>query len=233
MCPTLVQRGLRSLSRGLVVARDVKSTSVTAAGKHAPAADPPDIIQLKEELRQRIRETRYAMPLDEYRRTSEAIELGVIKTPEFGVATRVCCYVHKESTREPATDAILRAVLADPGKGLVVPITRIKEGRIDLSVVDDLADLRPSTFGVPEPAHECIIDPSTVDLVIVPCLAVDGRGFRLGYGKAFYDKLLAAIPAGMPAIAMAFEFQVFPEIPAAPHDKAVSVIVTEKRVIRC
>jgi len=199
----------------------------------ASGEDPACIVQRKEELRQRIREKRYVMPLDEYRRTSEAIELGVIKTPEFAAAREVCCYVHKETTREPATDAILRAVLADPGKVLVVPITRMKEGRIDLSVVDDLTDLRPSTFGVPEPAHEHVIDPSTVDLVIVPCLAVDLHGFRLGYGKAFYDKLLSAKPAGVPAIAMAFEFQVFPEIPAAPHDKPVSAIVTEKRVIRC
>ncbi|MEX2727254.1 MAG: 5-formyltetrahydrofolate cyclo-ligase [Candidatus Sigynarchaeum springense] len=203
------------------------------AGIQATPVGSIDVVQQKEELRQRIREKRYIMPLDEYRRASESIELGVIKIPEFSAASKVCCYVHKETTREPATDAILRAVLADPGKELVVPITRIKEGRIDLSVVDDLTDLRPSTFGVPEPVHECIIDPSTVDLVIVPCLAVDLRGFRLGYGKAFYDKLLSAIPAGVPAIAMAFEFQVFPEIPAAPHDKPVSAIVTEKRVIRC
>ncbi|MBN2153579.1 MAG: 5-formyltetrahydrofolate cyclo-ligase [Candidatus Lokiarchaeota archaeon] len=216
-----------------MVKRDVNSTSIKAAGKHAAAPDPGGIVEQKEELRQRIREKRYVMALDEYRRTSEKIELGVIKTPEFAAAREVCCYVHKESTREPATDAILRAVLADPGKELVVPITRVKEGRIDLSIVDDLADLRPSTFGVPEPVHEYIIDPSTVNLVIVPCLAVDRRGFRLGYGKAFYDKLLSAIPAGVPAIAMAFEFQVFPEIPVAPHDKPVSAIVTEKRVIRC
>jgi 5-formyltetrahydrofolate cyclo-ligase len=211
----------------------VKATTLKAAGKHAAGAQPLDIVQQKEELRQKMRGTRYNMPLETYRRDSDAIQLGVIKTPEFEAARRVCCYVHKESTREPATDAILRAVLADPSKELVVPITRVKEGRIDLSVVDDLSDLRPSTFGVPEPAHECIVDPSAVDLVIVPCLAVDHRGIRLGYGKAYYDKLLAAIPTGVPALAMAFEFQVFPEIPAASHDKPVSAIVTEKRVIRC
>lgn len=173
------------------------------------------------------------MPVDEYQHLSDAIQLRVIKMPEFAVARRACCYVHKESTREPATDAILRAIIADPGKELVVPITRVKEGRIDLSLVDDLSDLRPSTFGVLEPAHECIVDPSTVDLVIVPCLAVDTRGYRLGYGKAFYDKLLAAIAPTVPAIAVAFEFQIFPEIPIAPHDKPVSLIVTEKRTIRC
>jgi 5-formyltetrahydrofolate cyclo-ligase len=204
-----------------------------ADGKHSAGAQPRDIVQQKEELRQKMRDTRYNMPLEEYRHISEAIQLGVIKTPEFEAARRVCCYVHKEKTREPATDAILRAVLADPSKELVVPITRVKEGRIDLSVVEDLSDLRSSTFGVPEPAHECVVDPSTVDLVIVPCLAVDHRGIRLGYGKAYYDKLLAAIPTGVPALAMAFEFQVFPEIPAALHDKPVSAIVTEKRIIRC
>ena len=215
-----------------MVARDVNATTSKSAGKHAPAAVSSNIDSQKAELRQKMRDARYNMPLEKYRRTSDAIQLGVIQTPEFEAARRVCCYVHKESTREAATDTILRAILADPSKELVVPITRVKESRLDLSVVDDLADLRPSTFGVPEPAHECLIDPSTVDLVIVPCLAVDRRGIRLGYGKAYYDKLLAAIHAGVPALAMAFEFQVFPEIPAAPHDKPVTAIVTEKRVIR-
>jgi 5-formyltetrahydrofolate cyclo-ligase len=127
-----------------MVARDVNATTIKAAGKHAPAENPPNIDQQKAELRQKMRDVRYTMPLEKYRRTSDAIQFGVIKTPEFEAARRVCCYVHKESTREPATSAILRAILADPGKELAVPITRTKESRLDLSLVDDLADLCPS-----------------------------------------------------------------------------------------
>jgi len=192
-----------------------------------------DIVEQKAALRQKMRELRYMLPLGEYHRMSEAIESNLLATPEFRTAKHVCCYVHKESTREPETITILHAVLADTKKVLVVPITRVKDDRLDLSVVQDLGDLVPSTFGVAEPVHEKLVKSDYVDFIIVPCLAADLHGIRLGYGKAYYDKLLSVIPKRVAAFALAFDFQVLPNIPSAAHDKHITAIVTEKRIIRC
>jgi 5-formyltetrahydrofolate cyclo-ligase len=204
-----------------------------AGSKGMAGLEDQTIVQQKVELRQKMRDARKAMAQGQYQKISAAIERKILDSPEFKAARRICCYVHKAETREPATDVILRSIVGDASKELVVPITRVKESRLDLSLVRDLSDLKPATFNVPEPVHESIIDPATLDLVIVPCLAVDTRGMRLGYGKAYYDKLLAILPPRVQTMALAFEFQVFPEIPAAHHDKPVKVVVTEKRFIRC
>ena len=68
-----------------------------------------------------------------------------------------------------------------------------------------------------------------LDVIIVPGAAFDARGNRLGYGAGFYDKLLSAFKKL--TIAVAFEEQIVPKVPADPHDVPVQKIVTEKRII--
>ncbi|HEY4119157.1 MAG TPA: 5-formyltetrahydrofolate cyclo-ligase [Byssovorax sp.] len=68
-----------------------------------------------------------------------------------------------------------------------------------------------------------------LDVIVVPGLQFDARGFRLGYGKGFYDRALAARPAGALAIGVAFEFQLAPDLPSTPNDVAVDLVVTDER----
>ncbi|HME52216.1 MAG TPA: 5-formyltetrahydrofolate cyclo-ligase [Candidatus Lokiarchaeia archaeon] len=210
-------------------------TSITGKStcKHAGGNDPANLLEQKEALRQKVKEQRYTMPIDTYQWLSMAIERRMMATKEYKAARRVCAYVHKEATREPATDAILLDVLANPEKELLVPITRVADCKLDITRLVNLEDLQPSTFDVLEPINEDLVAVDTIDIAIIPCLVVDTYGNRLGYGKGYYDKLLSELPASVPVFALAFEFEIVPSIPVTSHDKPVSAIVTEKRIIRC
>jgi 5-formyltetrahydrofolate cyclo-ligase len=74
------------------------------------------------------------------------------------------------------------------------------------------------------------VDPKSIDLVMVPGVAFDRRCARMGHGKGYYDKLLENTRPETPLIALAFECQLFPEIPVAPHDVFMNKIITEKAV---
>jgi 5-formyltetrahydrofolate cyclo-ligase len=71
-----------------------------------------------------------------------------------------------------------------------------------------------------------------LDLVVVPGVAFDPQGNRLGWGAGYYDRLLAQVRADAPIVALAFECQIVPAIPPESHDVPVDVIVTEQRIIR-
>jgi 5-formyltetrahydrofolate cyclo-ligase len=73
--------------------------------------------------------------------------------------------------------------------------------------------------------------PETLDLALIPGVAFDLRGGRLGFGAGFYDRLLSRLPLDIPTVGLAFDFQVIPRLPLQPHDMVLGAIVTERRVI--
>lgn len=95
--------------------------------------------------------------------------------------------------------------------------------------------LQRGAFGIQEP------DPASpqlaadqVDLILVPCVACDRRGYRLGYGGGFYDRLLSSAPwQGKPAIGILFEFACLPELPIDPWDQPLQAICTESQLFFC
>jgi 5-formyltetrahydrofolate cyclo-ligase len=90
-----------------------------------------------------------------------------------------------------------------------------------------------TSFGAMEPAGGRELDPSELDLVIVPGVAFDRSGNRLGFGAGYYDRFLPRTRAGVPKIAIGFALQVLPEVPTGRTDHRVDAIVTESEVIRC
>jgi 5-formyltetrahydrofolate cyclo-ligase len=95
------------------------------------------------------------------------------------------------------------------------------------------APLIPGQYGIPEPAAEAeILEPSEVDLILIPAVAGDSRGYRLGYGAGFYDRLLS-LPdwSGIPTVGILFDFAYLPELPTDPWDQKLSAICTETRTI--
>jgi 5-formyltetrahydrofolate cyclo-ligase len=91
--------------------------------------------------------------------------------------------------------------------------------------------LRKSAMGVmePLPSAERLL-PSSATLVVVPALAIDARGFRIGYGKGFYDRFLAAHSEVM-SIGVAYDFQLISESPVTTGDVPVSTVVTDTRTL--
>ena len=102
-----------------------------------------------------------------------------------------------------------------------------------------LDELEPGYKGIPEPKVSLrsdpmrIVLPETIELAIVPGLAFDRKGKRLGRGAGFYDRFLPKLPSAAIVIGLAFECQVFDSIPTEPHDRAVNILVTESTVRYC
>ena len=141
---------------------------------------------------------------------------------------------------EVMTEGIVKRALT-LGKRVVVPVVSgEKEGLIFSELKQYPEEVEPGTLGIPEPRKEFVrkVDISTIDLFVLPGVAFDVQGNRLGYGAGFYDRILGrTIPkhvmGEVPRVALAFEIQVVDCIPSSVHDMQVHKIVTEKRVIEC
>ena len=124
----------------------------------------------------------------------------------------------------------------DKGKRVVIPFIRSKDRAIILSEVKDIdKELEPSTFGILEPAKGYLrpVPYNEIDTVVVPGVAFDAKGGRLGYGGGYYDRLLINVNRKAHLIGLAFEFQILKEVPQQSHDIVLESIITEKRIINC
>lgn len=119
--------------------------------------------------------------------------------------------------------------LADAGARLLFP--RVRGDQLELVAAADLPSLVLGYRGVREPAGPAI-DPEVVDVAIVPGVAFDVHGGRLGQGGGHYDRLLAALPEDRVRIGVCFACQVVPRVPREAHDRSVDVVVTEAGVHR-
>ncbi|HET6464357.1 MAG TPA: 5-formyltetrahydrofolate cyclo-ligase, partial [Nitrospiria bacterium] len=120
------------------------------------------------------------------------------------------------------------------GKRVTVPKMEPASKRLLLSELKDpTRELSPGPIGIPEPKPEAIrpVEVDRMDLFIVPGIAFDQRGNRLGQGAGYYDRLLTPVAERIPIIGLAFEIQVVERVPTGDHDIRVNWIVTEKRVI--
>jgi len=156
---------------------------------------------------------------------SAEIENRLFRLPEFRSASVVMLFASFQS--EVETHHLIRRALAE-GKRVVLP--KVKGKDLELREIENFdRDVSPGAWGIPEPDHGRRAELREVGLIVVPGAVFDERGNRVGYGGGFYDKLLASYP-GM-TIALAFELQIIPSVPADPHDIPVKKIVTEKRII--
>jgi 5-formyltetrahydrofolate cyclo-ligase len=169
---------------------------------------------------------RRELSLVEKKSYDAAILEKTIQRDEWKKATSVCVYA---SLSEEVDTFNLIKSLFDTKKCVVVP--RVRENcEIELFQITSFDDLSLGTFGVLEPMKQCKrIDTSSVELFIVPGLAFDRKGNRLGWGKGYYDHLLESVT--VPKIALSYSFQVEDEIPYDTHDIRMTTIITEKEVI--
>jgi 5-formyltetrahydrofolate cyclo-ligase len=180
---------------------------------------------LKRSLRKQAAEARDNLPLDVRRVKSREIEQRLLSLPEFQAADVIMFFASFRS--EVETEPMIRHALAT-GKRVVLP--RVKGRQLALFEIKDFdKDVSPGTWGIPEPVESHPVPLTEIDLIITPGAAFDESGNRLGYGAGFYDRMLLSFP-GM-TVALAFEAQIMPRVPADPHDVPVKKIVTEKRVI--
>jgi 5-formyltetrahydrofolate cyclo-ligase len=105
-------------------------------------------------------------------------------------------------------------------------------GTMEAADYPEGCELHPGPYKIPQPLGTEAVPLGELDVVIVPGVAFDESGYRLGFGKGYYDRFLAQPEVRAVKVGLAFDFQVLPEIPRAPSDVAVDAIATEKRVIR-
>ena len=163
---------------------------------------------------------------DNRRRRSEAIRRKVFRLTAFRRARTVCCYV--ALPYEVQTWRMIEEMLAR-GKRVVVPVARPGTKRLQLSEVQDPgAELAPGAHGVLEPAPSTLrpVRARDVDLVLVPGLAFDRRGYRLGHGHGYFDRFLARLPKTTTTVGLAFRFQLLDRLPTAAHDHAVQTVLS-------
>jgi len=111
--------------------------------------------------------------------------------------------------------------------GRRVALPRV-EGRIIVAVAYRSGDVvKPSSFGALEPAGGEKVAPEEVDVVIVPGLAFDRSGHRVGYGRGFYDRFLGALPPDALTVGICFSVQLVDEVPHGRGDRPVDLVVTE------
>lgn len=166
-------------------------------------------------LRRRMRMVRDLV--DDHLMRSVDLWGQVAVLPEYRSARTVMAFVGCKG--EPDTDPLFARLAAD-GKRLVLP--RVEGQR--LVVGEGSAARVTSDFGVSEPQGPAI-DPSEIDLVIVPGLAFTDRGARLGYGGGYYDRFLAELPA-VPTVAVCFSEQLVDELPTDGHDVLVQRVIS-------
>jgi 5-formyltetrahydrofolate cyclo-ligase len=148
--------------------------------------------------------------------------------PEYQAANAVMFYVDVRT--EVRTRHDLQAAL-DSGKKIVVPWCL--DGELELFHLENIDELELGMYKILEPRSELreveskSVDVTELDLIMVPGVAFDRRGARMGHGKGYYDKLLQHARPDAPLIALAFECQLFAEIPTEDHDIFMDKILTE------
>lgn len=149
---------------------------------------------------------------------------SVLQMEEVRKAESVFCYV---SFRSEVDTAPLLEALWKAGKVTAVP--KVDKEQMAFYEIHSMDDLVCGYCGIPEPKPGCALM-KKADIIIMPGLAFDTEGHRLGYGGGFYDRFLAATPHGW-KLALAFEEQIQPEIPSEKQDIRVDGIVTDRRKI--
>ncbi|BBL78785.1 5-formyltetrahydrofolate cyclo-ligase [Rubrobacter xylanophilus] len=149
---------------------------------------------------------------------------------EYRAAGVVLAYAGVGS--ELDTAGFLRGVIGS-GRRLVLPRVNREERRLELYEVEDPGrDLVPGVWGIPEPDPERTrrVGFEEVEFVLVPGVAFDRRGGRLGHGAGYYDRLLGGARSLPPLVGAAFEVQIVECVPMEPHDVFVDLVVTERGV---
>ncbi|MFN2614212.1 MAG: 5-formyltetrahydrofolate cyclo-ligase [Actinomycetota bacterium] len=186
-----------------------------------------DVPTRKDIVRRTVLAKRSRLDADERRaRALEASE-RLLALPEIARATSVVAFVSIRS--EIPTEPLLTALLE---KDVMVLLPYVADdGALQAAAVGSTTELEPGYRGIPEPRARIPVEPSSADAVVVPGVAFDERGRRLGYGGGFYDRFLAGC-GSTPTIGFCFEMQVVEDVPVAAHDLGVDLVVTDERTIR-
>lgn len=181
---------------------------------------------IKEELRTEMRAKRRELTIKEVDCRSEIICNNLFTLENVNNAAVICTFL--SAFKEPDTFRIIEK-LWKKGCKVVVPITDMENVSLSLSYIDGMADLKKGAYGISEPSAIKEANAADIDLILVPGLAFDRNGGRMGFGKGYYDRLLESSNAIK--IGICYDFQLLDNIPTEPHDIPMNIIVTDKEIL--
>lgn len=185
----------------------------------------------KKEIRAEAMERLKALEADEYKHKCSMIEARLYEFANFLESKIVLLYINR--SREVATKNIIKKTRT-ANKIVVLPVFNSSLNAMTLHKVDNPEkDLVPGPSGTvkPDPQRCKQVPIDRIDIAIVPGIALDTKGGRIGTGKGSYDRLIPQLPITTRKVALALECQFFPQIPMESHDKYVDIIITEDRII--
>ena len=185
-------------------------------------------MELKTQLRARLLDRRRSADPESVRRASARACSRVADLPEWAAARTVALYVGWRGEADP-----LPLLDAAGEKRVALPVIAPGADLLRFYAVAHAAELVPGHFGIPAPTPEATraVAAADLDLVVVPGVAFDAEGRRLGLGRGYYDRLLATAPGAL-RVGFAFDWQLVASVPVEPHDLSMDLVVTERTVLR-
>ena len=197
------------------------------------ATNLTSITQAKNAIRQDIIKKRGELGGLEKNEKSLAISKRLFGMDEFKKSKTVFCFL--STLFEVQTEKIIRESLR-LGKHVLVPLLDPEEGNLQASRIPSLdIDFMIGKYGIKQPTLKSrdIVACSNIDFVVVPGLAFDNIGNRIGYGAGFYDKFFKKISSGVTRVAVSYDFQLLNLVPHSDLDEPVHFLVTETQALRC
>ena len=182
---------------------------------------------MKEELRIEMRKKRRALSKDIIKKSSAEICRQLFTLDEMKNAESVCVFL--SAFNEPDTMRIIKQLWKD-GKKVSAPVSDTETKTLSLFRIESIEDLHKGAYGILEPEKTKSVSEEDIDVILVPGLAFDKKGGRMGFGEGYYDRLLAKSRATR--IGLCYDFQLMDSIPTEEHDVSMNYIITAEKVIK-
>lgn len=182
---------------------------------------PPDLDAAKAALRQRILAARQELTSEQRDAAGRALRDAVLELPQVQMAGTVAAY-YSVGTEPPSRGLVY--ALWKRGSYVILPVTR-PDGELGWASYEGPESMAPAANGLLEPTEPARNAITSADVVIVPALAVDRRGNRVGRGRGFYDRALARVGSLIPVLALLYDGELLDDVPAGPLDHPVRTAI--------
>lgn len=184
----------------------------------------------KKQMRETVLARRDAMLPTTRATASHAIIEKVCALPNYQKANVVLIYMGFGSEIE--TQTLCERILADAKVAVLPRVDRTSQSLI-LHVVRNMSELATSKWGIREPRSDAPSMPiNAIEFMLMPGVAFDRSGNRLGYGRGYYDQLLSTASPALARVAAGFSCQIVDAVPAGPNDQKIDMIITENEIIK-
>lgn len=185
----------------------------------------------KKELRKNILKMRDSMDEADRFSADETVLLKLLALKEYRDANTIFTFVSYRSevdTKQLISESLRR------GKRVLVPVVDNDKKEMILSELKSAEEMQTSDMGILEPSGENIrpVEPKIVDICITPGAVFDRRGYRIGYGGGFYDKMMPRFRSDAKKIGVGYDFQLVDEVPKEEHDQKIDMLITDKEIYK-